>query len=267
MILHAFGGTPVESLGGQVDVTFDSVTPTTIVAGQLASFRYLVVSRANQPAQFTIAPTVTVTSNQSQWNTALEVRDDNNQVLPQGRIMLAPNVERFVRVVLTSVPAAPANAQFTLTVTANAPGVTPRPDSRSFTVGQATAPEDTSITIEVINSVPPAALSGNTVKLAEGAAARINCRATYTVAGTYDVGIGLISGSAWDAQRNTSSTAPTTTITQQDLNNPEGKAIRSPEYIIRALTGATAAGEVEIRIQRQGQTTRRTRRLTLERLS
>jgi PASTA domain len=266
LIVAAQGGTSTQPIGGQVDVTFDSVTPGTITAGAPVTFRYEVASRATVAADFTIVPTIVLASNQTAWQNALEVRDDSDLVLPQQRILINPDQSRFIRIHIPSVPGAPPNAPFTLTVSAVVSGVIAHPDTRSFTVGQATPPEDTSIGLEVINSVPLSALVGTTVRVAPTGVARINCRAELPMAASYDVSIVVISGTNWTAERNTGSTPATIPITAGDLTTPEGTAIRNPDFLIRALAGASAAGEVELRIQRQGQATMRTRRLTLQRI-
>jgi hypothetical protein len=191
--------------------------------------------------------------------------DATNQPLPGAGLTLASNETRFVKVQITSVPNNPPNAQFTLTVNANLPGVTSHPDTRSFTVGQATPPQDTTIDVfDIINAVPASALSGTTVMLAAGGSVRVNCRVHFTVAGTYDVSAAIVTGTDWTAERNTGSTPASYTISAQDLNTPA--ATQNPEFIIRAtVNNPSQSGSAELRIQRQGQTALRTRVLTLQR--
>jgi hypothetical protein len=252
-------------LGGQVTVTFDSMAPLTPVAGSPVTFRYNVTSRANQSATFTILPTINVSSNQAQWQSALQVLDDTSgSPLSGNGLLLAPNQSRFVKVAITSVPSTPVNAQFSLTVAASAPGVTIIPDTRTFTVGQATPPQDTTIDVfDIINAVPPGALSGSTVQLSAGKSVTLGCRVHFTVQGTYDVTAALTSGSNWTADRDTSSTPTSYTINPSDIGTPA--AFQNPDFIIRAAsTGASANGAVELRIQREGQTALRTRPLSLQ---
>jgi hypothetical protein len=229
------------------------------------TFRYGVTSRANQTATFTISPTVAVASNQAQWQSALQVLDDaTEQPLPGAGLLLAANQTRFVKVRITSVPAAPPNAQFTLTVSADAAGVVAHADSRTFTVGQATPPQDATIDVfDVINAVPPVNLVGATVQLAVGGGVRINCRVHFTVAGTYDVTAAVVSGTNWTADRNPGSTPASYTINASDLGTPA--AFQFPEFIIRAANvNPSATGSAELRIKRQGQTALRTRVLGLQ---
>jgi PASTA domain-containing protein len=263
LTLSSQAGTSVP-IGGQVDVTFDSATPATPVAGSAITFRYGITSRANQAGTFTIVPTIGVASNQTQWQNALQVLDDANQPLSGSGLTLAANETRFVRVQITSVPSSPANAPFTITVSAVLPGVVAHPDTRGFTVGTASPPQDTTIDVfDIINAVPNSALTGSTVTLAAGAQVRVNCRVHFTVAGTYDVTAAITSGTNWTAERNTGSTPATYTINPGDLNTPA--ATQNPEFMIRANVGASATGVAELRIQRQGQTPLRSRVLTLQR--
>jgi hypothetical protein len=192
------------------------------------------------------------------------IDDTSSQPPPGAGLLLAANQSRFVKVQITSVPALPANAPFTLAVSAVAPGVTANPDTRGFTVGQASPPQDTTIDVFDISSATPAAnLSGTTVQLSAGGGVRVSCRVHFTVAGVYDVTAALTTGANWTADRNLVSTPATYTIGAADLGNPS--AFQNPEFIIRAAaSGASSTGAVELRMQREGQTTLRSRSLALQ---
>jgi hypothetical protein len=250
------------ALGGNVDVSFESVEPATPVAGGPAMFRYKVKSRANQPAQFLVTPTITVASNQQEWNDALQVLDDSGNQIVSSMIAVAPQEEKFFRIRLSTVPASPPNATFTLAVSAGATGVTATPDSRPFTVGQATEQQDSTLTLNFFSANPSSAFSAGAVRLAQGGAGRITLIAEFHVAGTYPITPAILSGTGWTAERS-SSTPENMIIASSDLENPQATATRNLDFIMRAAAGAAATGQVEYRVQRQGQTNRRTLRLNL----
>lgn len=251
------------ALGGNVDVSFESVNPATPLAGSAATFRYKVKSRANQPAQFLITPTITVSSNQQEWNDALQVLDDNGNQIVSKMIAVAPQEEKFFRIRLSTVPASPAAATFTLAVSAGAAGVTATADSRPFTVGQAAEQQDSTISLNFFSATPPGAFSGGTVRLAQGGVGKITLIAEFHVVGTYTITPAILSGTGWTAERSAATTPETIPISSTDLDNPQVTATRNLDFIMRATAGATATGQAEYRVQRQGQTNRRTLRLNL----
>jgi hypothetical protein len=238
---------PQVALGGTVDISFESVNPAIISAGQPATFRYKVGSRANQSAQFLLASTVSGVPNASDWQAVLKILNDDESENTTRTIALDPNQEKFFKVRLTSVPASPANATFTLTTSAGAQGVSSTPDSRPLTVGQPVEQPDPTITLVPLGSVPPSALSGNTLSIAQGGAAKVSFMATFIATGSYHVASD-VTGAGW-----TITTAPTTLIDfpigDADLANPPCQ--RLVEFIVHA-TAASATGKATFRVEHVG---------------
>jgi hypothetical protein len=250
------------ALGGNADVTFQSATPATLVANQPATFRYKVKSRANQQATFTIPATVSGVPNASDWNNVLVVLNDDDSANSAKTVSLAADEEKFFKVRLIAVPATPPNAVFTLAVTVQASGVTATPDSRNFTVGQPAELQDASIDLNFFGSVPPAAFSGGTIRLAPGGQMKIVLIAQFHTVQTlnYSLTQGIVTGSGWTVERNTANTSDTISIDAAEVVGATG-ATRHPEFIVRSQAGSANSGQVFFQLLKQGGTV--PRKLTL----
>lgn len=235
---------PQIALGGGVDISFESVSPSTIVAGQPATFRYKVGSRANQSAQFLISSNVSGVPNVNDWQSVLKILNDDESENVARTIALDPGQEKFFKVRLTAVPATPPNAAFTLATSAGAQGVSMTPDSRPFTVGQAVEQPDPTFTFVPFSSVPPSALSGNTLSVAQGGTAKISFKAVFTATGSYHVARD-VTGAGW--------TIDIAATTQTDFQIADGDLSmpRLIEFIVRAQ-GASATGKASFRVERSG---------------
>jgi hypothetical protein len=236
---------PQVALGGTVDVSFESVNPATILAGQPATFRYKVKSRANQAAQFLVSSNVTGVPNASDWQSVLKVLNDDESENGPRTIALDPNQEKFFKIRLTSVPAVPPNAVFTLATSAGAQGISSTPDSRPLTVGQAVEPPDPTITLAFLASVPPSAMSGNTLSIAQGGAAKVSFMATFIATGSYHIAREVTAGTGWTI--DIAATTPTDfQVTEADLASPPHQ--RLVEFIVHAQA-ASATGKANFRVE------------------
>jgi|SRR5580693_372979 hypothetical protein len=239
---------PQVALGGTVDVGFEGVNPATIMAGQAATFRYKVRSRANQPAQFLIAANVSGPPNLGEWQSQVKVLNDDESENAARTIALDPGQEKFFKVRLTQVPGVPPNAAFGLTTSAGAAGVSATPDSRPFTVGQAADQPDPTITLAFQSSVPPSAMSGNTLSVAQGGAAKVSFLATFVATGNYHVASDVTAGSGWTITLAISTPADFQ-VTDADLASPPFQ--RLIEFVVHAQS-ASATGAANFRVEHVG---------------
>lgn len=249
------------ALGGNADVTFQSVSPATIVPNVPATFRYKVKSRANQEATFTLQATISGVPNIADWQNVLSVLNDDGSTNSSRTITLAPEAEKFFNIRLSAVPPNPPNATFTFAVSTQASGVTATPDSRNFTVGQASEPQDATIDLNFFSAVPPAAFSGSTIRLAAGGIMKVVLIAQFHNAQTLNYALtqGIVSGSGWTVERNTVNTSDTVSIDAAEVVGTQG-AVRNLEFIIRSAAGSSAAGQVFFQLK---QGTAPARKLTL----
>lgn len=255
-------------LGGNADVSYQTVTPATVAANAPATFRYKVKSRANQNAIFNIQATVSGVPNASDWQNVVAILNDDETANLQKTISLAPSEEKFFKVRLTTVPSTPANATFILAVAAGATGVVATPDSRGFTVGQVADQQDQTIDLNYFGAVPPSAFSNGTIQLAPGGAMKVVLIAQFHTAQTlsYTLTQGVVSGSGWTIDRNTINTPATISIDAAEVVGSSG-AVRNLEFIVQSQPGSANSGQVFFQLLKQGATVPRKVTLNLGRPS
>ncbi|MEM7051207.1 MAG: IPT/TIG domain-containing protein [Acidobacteriota bacterium] len=252
-------------LFGDFDVEFLGVTPQTLVPDQPANFRFRLRNRASSTAEILIDPRIVNVPNADVWQQRLRVLDGNQTPLPERRITLSPldpnnpnpnppaETEFFVR--LVAVPTVPVGTDFQLVVDASAGAVQGSSGAQPFTVGEATIPQDETITLTLNGSTPPNALSGSTVTAATGSTVRVRFNATFAEAGFYDFSLQPVAPTTgWQIQRFFTTPA-TYEITDNDVAG--GPAARPPEITLQPLGGASPSGRVEVILQRQGRSSRR----------
>lgn len=240
-------------LQGNVTVEYVSVTPTTVVAGQPATFAYRIRSGTNNRATWTITPQVTVAANSAAWNAQLSVLDDAGGEITSRQIALDPGEQRAFSVRIGTVPAGTNGVQFGLTVNVQADSITGSSGIRQFTVGSADVPPDGTITLALQPALSGGALSGSTLTVPGGASRTLGIAATFTVAGTYSVSRTVLgSATGWTATA-TGGTPASYTITAADLA-ASGQAERLMRFGVAATASATANAQLEVRLQRSGQT-------------
>ena len=230
-------------LGGNVDITYQSVQPTTIVAGGAATFRYKVRSRANQQTQFTLSGTVSGVPNAADWQNQVRILNDDNSENAARTITLAPLQEAFFKVRINVVPATPAT--FTLTANAGATGVVSTPAGRSFTIGQANEDPDPSTSFNFQSAIPPAAFAGGTLTLAKGASSQISLLASFTTPGFFRVTHGVTQGTGWTTVPALGTPTVDFEVKAEDLSPP-----RVYPFIVTATAAASATGKAEFRLER-----------------
>lgn len=239
---------PQIAVGGNVDVSFDSVLPTTIVPGGAATFRYKVRSRANQQAQFTLSGTVSGVPNQNAWQSQVHIQRDDGAENTAKTITLQPLEEQFFKVQIAVVPATPAT--FTLTANAVATGVLSTPATGSFSVNQVIDPPDPTTSLNFQSANPASSFVGGTLTRPRGAAAQITLLANFTATGTFRVTHGVVQGTGW-------TTAAALGTPQNNFDVTSGDLVTVPHqrifpFIITATGTASATGRVELRLERVG---------------
>lgn len=236
------------AVGGNVDVSFDSVLPTTILPGGAATFRYKVRSRANQQAQFTLSGTVSGVPNQSAWQSQIHILRDDGTENAAKTITLQPLEEQFFKVQIAIVPATPAT--FTLTANAVATGVLSTPATGSFTVNQIINPPDPTTSLKFQSASPGSAFAAGILTRPKGAAAQITLLATFTATGTFRVTHGVVQGTGWTTAAGLGTPQNDFDVTGADLQT--GPQQRIYPFIITATAAASASGRVELRLERVG---------------
>src|SRR5574341_676074 len=185
---------------GNVDILWnDAVTPNPnpnpIVNGETATIAYVIKSRALLPATFTIGTQCSDATIQS----SLQVLDGSQNPLPTRQIDLAPGQQKGFFISIPTVLVA-SGSSFTLTVSASAIGAAGS-DTRSFTVGSAITPPDSTINLafNALSTVDPStgnpdpassySASDNTIHLKAGIRGRLNLVAQFTQIGTYNLSV------------------------------------------------------------------------------
>ena len=239
-------------LFGQVDVEWLGVNPETPQPDQAVTFELRITSRASLAAEFTLQPSIGVAVNQTLWNSRLQLLNASQSVMTTPRITLEPLQSRTFFVRITSVPAGTAaGTPFTLAVTATAGTVTRTLGPLPFEVGQEVEPPDPAITLNPTGSEPPSALVGNTVTAVLNQLVSVELFASFTAAGDYTLSLDMLGNTdLWSISRG-ATTPAVTTITPAEVQ--AGNATRTLTIRIQPLTGATASGQVEVRLQRPAQ--------------
>ena len=252
-------------LQGNVTVEYVNVTPTTILPDQPATFGYRIRSGTNNRATWSIAPRVSVAAGGAAWNSQLGVLDDTGGVIASRQITLDPGEERNFSVRIGTVPAGTNGVQFGLVVNAQADGISGSSGIRQFTVGTADVPPDASITLALQPAASSAgALVGSTLTVPGGASRTLAIAATFTVAGTYTLTRNVLGGATGWTATPISGTPNSYSISSADLA-ASGQAQRLMRFSVAATAGATQNAELEVRLQRSGQSAFRSVVVTLVR--
>ena len=236
------------AVGGNVDVSFDSVAPSTIVPGAQAVFRYRVRSRANQQAEFTLSGTVSNVPNQSAWQSQISILRDDDSVNTPRTITLDPLEEQFFKVRIAVVPSSPAT--FTMTANAAATGVLSTPASGSFPVNAPIEPPDPTTTLDFQSANPMTSFAGGTLTRPRGAAAQITLLAGFTAMGTFRVTHGVVEGTGWTTAPGVGTPQINFEVTSADLQTVPHQRVFP--FVITATGAASATGRAELRLERVG---------------
>jgi hypothetical protein len=247
--------TPLE---GSVDVVFDGVTPSTIESNEPATFEYTLTSDLNKQATLKLDPQFSSQAiDVNNWSP--EVLDDGDNPLSNNELTLSPRETKTVQI---RVPTITGSGDFSLELVVKADGTGyGTSGKKSFTIGSETVPPDNNIqpgSPELGQASLYASLSGSTLTLGEGGAARIRFPVTFTRAGTYNLSFALEDeSSGWTVTINSNSPLE---IVNSALGD-DGQYRTSVTYDIRA-EGSLSETSVTFRIQRQG--ANRFREMTLQ---
>jgi hypothetical protein len=240
-------------LQGNVTVEYLSVTPTTVTAGQPATFNYRIQSGTNNRATWSINPQVSVATNAAAWNAQLRVLDASGSEIASRQIDLDPGQQRNFSIQIATVPAGTSGVQFGLSVNVSANGITGSSGIRQFTVGTADVPPDSTITLALQPALSFGALVGSTLTVPGGQSRDLAIAAQFTVSGTYNITRTVLGTATGWTVTPISGTPNSYTISNQDLA-ATGRAERLMRFSVAAAATATANAELEIRVQRTGQT-------------
>jgi hypothetical protein len=238
-------------LFGQVDVEWLGVAPETPQPDQPVTFEFRITSRASQAAEFTLQPAIAVAVNQTLWNSRLQILNADQTPMASPRVNLQPLQSRIFFARITSVPSGSTGTPFTLSVTASAGTVTRTLGPLPFEVGEEVEPPDPAINLNPTGSEPPAALVGNTVTALPSQLVSVEFFAGFTAAGDYAVSLTMLgSTDLWSITRGATTPA---VITIPEGEVAAGTATRTLSVRVQPLAGATATGQVEVRLQRSAQ--------------
>ena len=237
-------------LQGNVTLEWQSVTPTTVQAGQPATFVYRLTSGTNNAAIWTLSAQVTTASNAAAWNSQLQIRNAQGAVLNPAQLNLQPGQQLDVQVHIPSVPAVANGTTFGVTLSANSANISGSSGVRQFVVGTATPPPDQTMTLATVPGLSQGALVGDTLTVPGGQNRPLVINATLTVAGIYNVTRSVLGGASGWAINLDSGTTDSFEITAADLSN--GSTSRLLRYRVVATASATTPAQIDIRVQRQG---------------
>ena len=181
---------PSQVLAGAVDVIFNGTTPATPAANSPLLYAFRLRSRANLAASFAIQPVITVAANLSDWQSRVQVLDQNQNLMANNQISVAAGQEVPFFVQINPVPPGTNGTQFSLTVTASAGGVTGSPGLLTNTVGQAGEQPDNNITLNFSSAevlIGTGTITASQIQMVQGARANVALAATFTTVGQYSI--------------------------------------------------------------------------------
>jgi len=243
-------------LQGIAVVTWQSVTPSTVVAGQAADFRYRVESRVNTQATWTLTPLVTVATNATAWNSQLRILNEAGGEIPSRQIVLDPLVPVLVVVRIAQVPAGTLGVEFGVSLDVTAQGVSGGSGVQSFTVGTpAPTPDPAIVSLAPMPNPTGGTLVGSDLTVPAGTTATFSLRAVFNTAAAFSITLMLPTGTSdWTVAADPL-TGNAVTVTQAEINAGGGTATKFLEFT--ATPTATAqTRRLVIALQRTGQTAR-----------
>ncbi|WP_028079983.1 hypothetical protein [Solimonas soli] len=237
-------------LQGNITIGWQSVTPQTVLAGQPVTFLYRVTSGTNNAATWALTAQVNVASNAAAWNSQLQICDAQGNVLNPAQINLQPGQQMDVQVRIPSVPAGSNGTSFGVTLNAGSANISGSSGINQFVVGTPTPPPDATITMDTVPAYSMGALSGNTLTVPGGQSRLLVLNTTLTVPGTYNVTRAVLGGATGWTINLDSGTTDSFVITAADVSG--GSTARLLRYSVAATAGASTPAQIEIRLQRQG---------------
>jgi hypothetical protein len=280
-IIKTINVLPVQQVfQGPVDVVPDGTSPETITEGQPVTFHFRLVNRDIVPADLLITPTISITA----WQPNLHVRDESSSIISTRVMHLEGLEEKIFEVYLDNIPTGTTVTDFTLSVKASADSVTRSSGLLKFTVGSATPPLDPFIhSIGKNYADPPNAYIDDTdeIQLPLNNIAEIGLYVKFEISDTeYSNFIEVVYDVTLSPSSDTSNWQivpidfPDTYKITKDLlfesQKPNGEIVYTtefnPTFRIRPQDGASELGELEFKLQRQGENLSRSKTFILKRL-
>jgi hypothetical protein len=274
---------PAQDLAGAIDVTWVNVTPNPIVPGGIATFEFVLHSRANLDASWALSPVISQVANAQTWNDAVRVLIRGVHV-PSRLIPVRAGGEESVEVQINPVPNVNPRTTFSLSVSAVAGGVAGGTGRlRMIVTDPITLPDlDVTVSIGSAEFFPAgdgafvAGVEFDSLRLKRTATAILTLVARVKVAGQYVARIDAIASPGvpttnWTLARHPQDPAdpndPTQSLfgvtqAQVDAAGPDGVAI-GPRFQIMALQNASAQGEAQLKVERKNSGKSRTRAISL----
>jgi hypothetical protein len=243
---------PALVLIGAIDVVPQSVTPTTITAGQNATFAFVLRSRANLDATCSVNATVNVSANQAAWQSNLQIMDSSGNILPSGQILVPAAQTAKFSVGIAPIPLGTDGTQFSITVNLVAGTTTGTSGPwATLTVGSTAPQPDPTISLNYSSSQVQGTgtVTASQISLSSGGAAKISLNATFSIAGNYN--LTLSPAPNWQPALLPSTTPTPYPITQQQLSNPQGLASVTLDFTVQRQNGASS-GQIQFTAQRVG---------------
>lgn len=242
---------------GNVDVIFDGSNPDPITAGTTNDFQFHLSSRATLPADVT----VTATLGGQSWTTSIL---DAGQNPSSGSFSLSGTGATQTFYVRVTIPSATNGTPFTLTVDVDGVDIGNTTGELDYSVGQFADP-DTTFTLAA--DAAAGSVSGNTVTASAAAAlgTAVSVAGNFTLAGTYDCSVSLVPPSAPGWTVNLAAPGPPDHKLSVQASDIKGSPAVAPETIqfrVKPAAAGTAAAQLRLAVQREGETKQRT--LTLD---
>lgn len=237
-------------LTGFVDVlpgTSDTTQP-----GSSADFQFTINSRANQAATFTVS----AIPDPQGWQTQILAADKST--LSNSQLQLVPFQPAMVYVRLSVPGNVLQNTPFTLTVNLSSGGkIYGTTGPVAHTVGQADTPQDQSITLGQPSGNPPDGLAqGATISTKQDNLVIITVPATFTFTpqSAYDVSIAPLGPlTNWTVKMQ--NPTGTSGASSKGTFTPPIGIVQNLQFLVQPSAGASGAGTLQFKIQRQGATT------------
>ncbi|HXH38771.1 MAG TPA: IPT/TIG domain-containing protein [Thermoanaerobaculia bacterium] len=268
---------PAQSLAGGVEVNVRGVQPATPQSSIPATFEFQLVSGTNLDATYNVSASVvpnldSAAARSAGWQGFVHILD-SDQTTEVQQVHLAPNQQKTLFVRINPIPPNSDGVSFdvTLTVQSTSGNAGGSSGAHTYKVGTPADVPDTTITIggpSLATGSGTGSATATTVTV-NSANTHLSYPATFTLAGIYNIDIVLGNGAA---NLNTAVLDPPTSplvphatlqIFDTELHNPQGMASKNILIALGSKTGSTA-GNVTLKVQRQGETRMVTKTMQLQ---
>lgn len=256
-----------QEISGPVDAESKRVEPDPIVAGLNADFPFLLTSRASgAPADFSVTAALTGVS----WQDRVRILDSDKSVLSESKVRLTRNLPKLIYARINPVPSDAGSATFDIVLKVKAGKAGGDSGVKTYVVGQATPPEDNTISLKGPSSDPPGAYSNGVISLAIDSGASIKVTVETQVSGSYQVSARRVA----DSPGGTPVTKWDVSMLTPTPDNPADPSIGTVqitgskiiEFWVEPKANAEQSGRVQLKVQRQGAATGKTLNFNLQKL-